>query len=613
MKYTLSDLIDIQKMQKLTDSFYKITGIPSFIIANDGIILTSSGWQEICINFHRKHPELKKACIASGARTAERLGEGSPYVIYKCPHGLIDAAAPIIVDGNHLACFLIGQFLHRKPNQDEIEYFKQQAAEFGFNEAAYLEALRKIPIISEERIEFVLDFLSRLAEMIAEMGLTHLNQKKTSIALQKAHDQLKEQIDERNRAEQELRSYLEFMQILLDTIPAPVYYKDADGVYQGCNKTFSDYILGLPKEKIIGRKLFELDGTIPADLAKVYHEQDQKLFAKPGLQSYELQIRCADGKKRDFLFRKAVYGNSTTESAGIIGIMVDITDRKKSEKALHESEERYRTLQENLPVGIFRTTPDAKILAVNPATLKMLRYESVDDLMVIPAYDLYAEPERRQVFLDRLKAEGKVEDFEVKFKRKDGTTFWVSISATLVTDRDGNFTYIDGILQDVTEHKLAELEKSKLQDQLRQAQKMEAIGTLAGGIAHDFNNILTAIMGYTEISQSEVEKESRLHKYLEEVIKASERAKDLVQQILTFSRQSKQELKPVQLKLIAREALGLLRAVLPVTIEIHQDLRSDAAVLANPTQIHQVFMNLCANAAYAMREKGGVLEVKLVD
>jgi signal transduction histidine kinase len=155
-------------------------------------------------------------------------------------------------------------------------------------------------------------------------------------------------------------------------------------------------------------------------------------------------------------------------------------------------------------------------------------------------------------------------------------------------------------------------ERKRLEAQLRQAQKMEAIGTLAGGIAHDFNNILTAILGYTELALDDIRQDSHAWSYLREVRKAGLRAKTLVQQILTFSRRTEQPRIPVQLPVLIEEALALLRASLPSTIEIRQAIPQDVGpVLADPTQLHQVLLNLCANAAHAMRETGGCLEVRL--
>ncbi|MFZ5774773.1 MAG: GAF domain-containing protein [Thermodesulfobacteriota bacterium] len=175
-----------------------------------------------------------------------------------------------------------------------------------------------------------------------------------------------------------------------------------------------------------------------------------------------------------------------------------------------------------------------------------------------------------------------------------------------ITDNRGQITGFVQIAKDITE-------KANLQDQLRQAQKMEAVGTLAGGIAHDFNNILTPILGYTEMALERSEADSLVASDLEQVYKAGIRAKELVKQILTFSRQTSQERKPLQLHLVVKEALKLLRATLPTSIEIRQRISTtDDTVRADPTQIHQVLMNLCTNAYHAMKAKqSGVLGVEV--
>lgn len=170
----------------------------------------------------------------------------------------------------------------------------------------------------------------------------------------------------------------------------------------------------------------------------------------------------------------------------------------------------------------------------------------------------------------------------------------------------------DGSVAGTVENTRDSTSRKKLEEQLQQAQKMEAIGTLAGGIAHDFNNILGAIMGYTEMLAWDIPDSVDLQKKVQQILKASDRAKELVHQILSFSRQHDQERKPVQMYLIIKEALKLLKASLPSTIEIRQEISAKrSTVLANPTQIHQVLMNLCTNAHHAMRETGGVLTVKL--
>lgn len=171
---------------------------------------------------------------------------------------------------------------------------------------------------------------------------------------------------------------------------------------------------------------------------------------------------------------------------------------------------------------------------------------------------------------------------------------------------------LGGIAVDMTDKVRAEEEKANLEQQLIQSQKMEAIGTLAGGIAHDFNNVLAAIMGYVELAMFDALPDSKIQQELDQVLKATYRASDLVRQILTFSRKTGQERQPIDPEALVGEALKLIRATLPTTIDIRQHLQSDGAkVLANATQMHQVIMNLCTNAAHAMEENGGTIEVRL--
>ena len=169
-------------------------------------------------------------------------------------------------------------------------------------------------------------------------------------------------------------------------------------------------------------------------------------------------------------------------------------------------------------------------------------------------------------------------------------------------------------IEDITERKRSEKEKTILHEQLRQMQKMEAIGTLAGGIAHDFNNLLNPIFINTELVLLDAPLEERMRQYLQMVLQAAERGRNLVKQIITFSRTKEQERKPLKAEPLIKEALKFLRASLPSTVEIRQNFQRETGfILADPTQIHQVVMNLCSNAAYAMREKGGVLEVSLAE
>ena len=283
------------------------------------------------------------------------------------------------------------------------------------------------------------------------------------------------------------------------------------------------------------------------------------------------------------------------------------------EEGLRESEEKYRNLFENLYDVYYRTDDKGIITLLSPSVEKYLGY-TPDELIGQNMKYFYVKPQRRKEFLSLLLKDGYVDNFEEQIKRKDNSVIWVSTNAKLLKNEKGKFLGLEGIARDVSERKRMEDEKEKLAGQLLQAQKLETIGTLAGGIAHDFNNVLYPIMGYTEMIMDDVPKESETQKYLERILKATKRARDLVQQILTFSRQSSPEQKPLKIQTIIEETIKLLKSTLPSSIELIQTIDDRCGpIMGNPTQLQQVIMNLCTNAYYAMRESGGVLEVTLLE
>ena len=264
---------------------------------------------------------------------------------------------------------------------------------------------------------------------------------------------------------------------------------------------------------------------------------------------------------------------------------------------------------------VFIVTSAGKLVDVNPAGVELLGFQSREEMLGIPSIiDFYHHPEDRAAFREEIEKQGYVKDYELTYKRKDGELVTVLETATVERDETGKIVAYRGIARDITGQK-------RLEEQLNQAQKMEAIGTLAGGIAHDFNNILAVIMGLAELMRDElpegIEKlESTrinwLRKSARSIVNAADRGAELVKQILTFSRQSKQERKPIDLSRIIKDSLSLLRSILPATIEIRREIPpGPKVVLADATQIRQVMMNFGTNAAHAMRESGGILEVNL--
>jgi PAS domain S-box-containing protein len=273
---------------------------------------------------------------------------------------------------------------------------------------------------------------------------------------------------------------------------------------------------------------------------------------------------------------------------------------------LRAVEQQYRSLFEESKDVVFITSTEGKIIDVNPAGLQLFGYSSKDEVLNSNSVlEIYNNPADRDVFREEIEKKGYVQDFEITFKNREDKLITTLVTASLVRDQEGNITAYRGIIKDITQLK-------KLEERLLQAQKMEAIGTLAGGIAHDFNNILAVIMGQAELMRDDFPPGNQVHKKAESIVIAADRGAELVKQILTFSRQSTSQRKLINPGNIIKDSLSLLRSILPSTIEIRQDIRAASTrLLADATQIRQIVMNFGTNAAHAMREKGGVLEVKL--
>ncbi|MBC2717187.1 MAG: response regulator [Desulfobacteraceae bacterium] len=293
----------------------------------------------------------------------------------------------------------------------------------------------------------------------------------------------------------------------------------------------------------------------------------------------------------------------------------------RSFKKIRESEAKYRLLADNISDIIWILDfSEPRFTYVSPSIEHILGYtpEAFSKLSPEAIFHPQSLKIAKKLISDELKIDktgtaelSRSRTLELKQYCKDGSTIWVEITAKFIRDNNKRAISVLGISRDITERKKAAAEKKNLETKLQQSHKMEAVGTLAGGIAHDFNNILSAVIGYTELGLNEAANHPGLKKKLDEILKAGYRARDLVKQILAFSRQAEHKKQTVQAKLIINEALKLLRASIPTTIEIRQNLMSKAMVLADPTQIHQILMNLGTNAEHAMSESGGILEVSL--
>ncbi len=373
-------------------------------------------------------------------------------------------------------------------------------------------------------------------------------------------------------------------------------YLIQDGLFEYVNSEFAG-IFGYRADEMIGR----------LSLENVVHQEDLPVLAESLRErncgerhsNREIRIRTRRGEIRhvEFYHSRTLYRGRPA----VIGSVLDNTDRRETAEELR----RLSVAIEQVTDEIVITDPAGIIQYVNPAferTTGYSRREAVGKTSNFLRSGVHDSDFYNQLW-DTIKR-GNLWKGQITNRRKDGRFIRQDVTISPLFGADGEITGYISLKRDISE-------SIRLEAQLRQAQKMEAIGTLAGGIAHDFNNILGAIMGYTELAKFRT-KDMTIHPYLEQVLKACCRSRDLIRQILTFSRHKEPEKKPIAVAPLVKETMKMLRSSFPSTVEIRLDFSSgDDTILADPTQIHQVVMNLCTNALQAMRDRSGVLEVRL--
>jgi len=393
---------------------------------------------------------------------------------------------------------------------------------------------------------------------------------------------------------------------LVENALVGIYAADINGCISYINNTFSIMFGFDSREEMISIGL----------ASRFKNHKDRRMFVKTllkagKLNNFELELLKKDGQTINVLL------NATSKDNIISGMVLDITEHKLSEQLLRQSEEKYRNIFENAVEGIFQSTEDGRFLSVNPALAKMYGYGSPEEFIASITdieKQLYVNPWERLIFKELLEKNGIIERFEIQVYKKNRSKFWISFNARAVKDSNGLILYYEGTVEDITSRKQAEEEKMRLEAQLRQSQRMEAIGQLAGGIAHDFNNVLIGIKGIAIRALKKTPSENPLYDKLELILKGAQRGHDLVKRILTFSRKGESNFKPVRVGQIIRETVRMMQVSVPPNIEISENvLTKDDTVLADQIQIYQVVLNLCFNGVHAMEDKGGMLKVSLAD
>ena len=445
------------------------------------------------------------------------------------------------------------------------------------------------------------DALDALAKANRENEASrHLLEERTE-ELQKAYSRLEERVVQRTA---ELSGQLHFMQQLIEAIPGPVFYKDTDLRYLGCNRAFEAFT-GLPAFDLIGK---EPRDVFSKELAEAYTSADRELLEDRGTQIYETQVRYANGEMRDVMFHKATFTRPDGSVGGLVGLILDITERKLAEASVRKNRQLLQDIVDNSTAHVYVKDLEGRFLLINRGMEELLRTTvffglsmNRESILGKTDYDLFPKQlaDTYRDFDQQVLAAGKVVETEETAEREDGPHTYIAVKIPL-RDEQGRPYAICGISTDITERK-------RLETQLYEAQKMEAMGRLAGGIAHDFNNLMTIITGYGDLLRTALEDNPPLREKVEQILRAGEQANSLTRQLLAFTRRQILQPRLLDLNSVLADMGDMLRRVISEDVELLiQGDPEPCLILADRGQLQQVILNLLINARDATPEGGRI-------
>lgn len=451
--------------------------------------------------------------------------------------------------------------------------------------------------------------LALIEDLTNEKKQLHVNEKlrreleerveKRTATLVNANERLRGEIDQRKRAEKALRENQQRFKAVLEHMPDLLWMKDRDGIFQLVNKAFAEACgIGAP-EQLTGKYDWDI---WPKEFVERYRRDDSAVMESGQSKMVEEPI-IYKGVTNWFETSKTPLFDEDGKVVGTIGSARDITQRRAAEQALRDSEEKYRNILETIADGYHEVDLVGNLTLVNDSLCEIIGY-SREELLGLNYRELMNEANAEIVAAayNRVYRTGNPDTgFDCEVRRKDGTTRQISISIALKRDSEHQASGFRGVLRDVTEHR-------RLEDQLRQAAKMEAIGRLAGGIAHDFNNLLTAVMGYSNLLMQELPAGDTKRDKLLNIARAAGRAAALTRQLLAFSRKQVLEVRVLNINDVINQMEDMLRPLIGENIELFTSYRSPlGSVRADRGQIEQIVLNLALNARDAMPHGGRLI------
>ncbi len=478
MKYLFSDLVDITFIQQLMNSFYAATGISNAVIDSDNNLLSRTGWQDICTQFHRVCAQTNCRCKQSDSYIATHLHDG-PYVGYTCLNGLIDYSSPIIVEGQHMATIFIGQLLHEPPDED---FFRRQAQKYGFDEAAYMEALGRVPIIPEYYIEFIMVFYAQLGQFLANIGLERKRQLES--------------------ADQTIRQHKERLGLV---------WEISNDYFWDWNIETGEAYFSPRWAEMLEYSLEELEPHYrtwekhlhPDDIIAVMKVLDEHLEGRTAKYEDEYRMLTKSGGWKWVLVRAQVISrNESGQPLRMTGTTLDITSRKQAESALRQSEEKFfKAFQCNPDLMAISTLNEGRYVEVNDAFVRITGYERQEAIgRTSQELGVWVVPEERDNLSKQIQEHGSIRGLELELRVKSGELRTYNLSGEII-DIDGE-AHLLFTTRDITESKRMDealrLSEECLSKAFNASPIIMAITTLKDGRFIKVNHGFCSITGYSQ-------------------------------------------------------------------------------------------------------------------
>ncbi len=431
----LSDLIDREAVQKLMDEFYNLTKLPMSLVDLKGNVLVGIGWQDICTEFHRKHPDSCKNCVFSDTILTGTIEPGT-YRMYRCLNNMWDVASPFMLEGRRFGNIFMGQFFFDDETID-YELFRNQAATFGFDVQAYMGALKKTPVLSRETVEHAMKFFMSFSTLLSAQGLN-------LIRLQRSVTEKDLLYEDKSRSEERFHRMVQDSEDLIAII-------NADGTVRNVSPAVYK-ILGYTPGEREGKNIFSL--LHPEDVQKMQSEFVKTLQMPGGSVKHKVRLLHRDGSYRII---EASARNYLADDAvnGIIVNAKDITAHTLIEEKLRNSEQHYRNFFERDITGDYLSTPEGKLIDCNTAFVKMLGYDSKDELLLMNMDRIYPQQVDRETFLRKLQEQKVLIHFNCDLVRRDGRLINCIENVIGIFDEDGKLIFFQGYMMDITGQKEA--------------------------------------------------------------------------------------------------------------------------------------------------------------